>query len=100
MSLEDWELGNSGSREDFFLPATVLMRLKTVRGFERGDRLLQVAYQVSALTLEIIKDALRDASTYVSRWASERALCLSRTANSASSDHHDLGRRPRRLKEM
>jgi len=43
VSLEDWELGNSGSREEPFLPTTVLRRLKTARRFERGDRLLHVA---------------------------------------------------------
>jgi len=63
VSLENWELGNFGSREELFLPATVLRRLKTARGFERRDRLLQVACQVSALALEMTEDALRDAST-------------------------------------
>jgi len=67
VSLEDWELGNSGSREEPFLPATVLRRLKTARGFGRGDRLLQVACQVSALALEMTEGALRDASTYAMR---------------------------------
>jgi len=47
--LGNWELGNSGSWEEPFLPATVLRRLKTAREFERGDRLLQVACQVSVL---------------------------------------------------
>jgi len=67
VSLGDWELGNSASREEPFLPATVLRRLKTPRGFERGDRLLQVAWQVSVLALEMTEDALRDASTYARR---------------------------------
>jgi len=39
MSLGDWELGNSGSREELILIATVLRRLKTAWGFEQGDRL-------------------------------------------------------------
>jgi len=60
VSLGDWELENSGSREEPFLPATVLKRLKTARWFERGNRLLQVA----CLPLEMTEDALRDASTY------------------------------------
>jgi len=64
VSLGGWELGNSGSREEPFLPATVLRRLKTAQGFERGDRLLQVACQVSVLALEMTEDALRDTSTY------------------------------------
>jgi len=66
ISLRDWELGNTGSREPFLL-ATVLRRLKTIRGFERGDRLLQVACQVSVLSLEITENALRDVSTYARR---------------------------------
>jgi len=37
VSLGDWELGNSGSREEPFLPATMLRRLKTARGIGRGD---------------------------------------------------------------
>jgi len=32
--------------------------------FERGERLLQVVCQVSALALKITEDALHDASTY------------------------------------
>jgi len=36
-------------------------------GFEREERLLQVACQVSVLTLEMTEDALRDASTYARR---------------------------------
>jgi len=67
VSLRDSELENSGSREEssiekfeysiekdlkiVSLPATVLRRLKIVRGSERGDRLLQVACQVSALEI-------------------------------------------------
>jgi len=42
----------------------VLRRLKTAREFEHGDRLLQVACQVSVLALEMTENALRDASTY------------------------------------
>jgi len=41
--------------------------LKTARGFERGDRLLQVACQVSVLALEMTENALRDASIYARR---------------------------------
>jgi len=48
VSLEDWELENS----EPFLPATVL------RGFERGDRLLQVTCQVSVLALEMTENAV------------------------------------------
>jgi len=80
--------------------ATLLRRLKTARGFERGDRLLQVACQVSALALDMIEEALCDASTYARRCASERALRLSLTANSASSHNHALGGQPRRPKEI
>jgi len=64
VSLGNWELENSGSQEEPFLPATVLRRLKTARGLEQGDRLLQVAYQVSALALEMTEDTFRDASMY------------------------------------
>jgi len=67
VSLGDWELGNCGSREEPFLPVTVLRRLKTAREFERGDGLLQVACQVSVLALEMTEDALHDASTYARR---------------------------------
>jgi len=63
-SLGDWELGNFGSQEELFLPATMLRRLKTARGFEQGDRLLQVACQVSVLALEMTEEAFHDASTY------------------------------------
>jgi len=63
VSLGDWELGNSGLREEPFLPAIVLRRLKTAWGFDQEDRLLQVAHQVSALALEMTEDALHDAST-------------------------------------
>jgi len=62
VSLGDWELGNSGLWEEPFLPATALRRLKTARGFEQEDRLLQVACQVLALAQEMTEDALRDAS--------------------------------------
>jgi len=65
----------------------------------------QVVAGVSVLALEMTEDAHRDASTYARRWASERcvserALRLSRTANSTSSDHHALRGRPRRPKGM
>jgi len=53
VSLGNWELGNSGSREVPFLSATVLIRSRIARGFELGDRLLQVAGQVSVLALEV-----------------------------------------------
>jgi len=66
-SLVDWELGNSGSREEPFLPATVLRKLKTARGFEQEDGLLQVACQVSVLAMEMTENALHDASTYAKR---------------------------------
>jgi len=65
LSLGYWELGNLESREEP-LPASAL-RLKTARGFKRGDRLLLVACQVSALALDMTEDALRDASTYARR---------------------------------
>jgi len=93
--LGDWELGNSGSREEPFLPAYV----KEVEN-STGKPVLQVACQISVLTLEMTEDALRDASTYERRCASKRALRLSHTANSASSNHHALGGRLRRLKGM
>jgi len=89
--LRDWELRNFRSLEEPFLPATALRRLKTALGFERGERLLQVAYQVSALVREMTEDALRDASTYARQCASERDLSLSLTVNSSYSDHHALG---------
>jgi len=63
MFLGDWELENSGSREEPFLPATVLKKLKTARGFKQGDRLLHVACQISALAVEMSEDALCNAST-------------------------------------
>jgi len=63
VSLGDWELGNSGSREEPFLPATELRRLKIAWGFEWEDRLLQVAYQVLVLAVEMMEDAFHDAST-------------------------------------
>jgi len=59
VSLGNWEFGNSWSREEPFLPGTVLRRLKTARRFELGNRLLQVTCQVSALALEMTEDALR-----------------------------------------
>jgi len=49
--LRNWKLENSGFGKKTFLPATMLRRLKTARGFERGNRLLQVAFQVSVLAL-------------------------------------------------
>jgi len=93
-------LGGLGVRKFWVARRTLLAsncvkRLKTAQGFERE---LQVACQVSVLALEMTEDALRDASTYARRWASEHALRLSRTANSSSSNHHALGGRPRRPK--
>jgi len=52
VSLGDWELGNSGSLEEPLLLATVLRRLKTARGFERGE-VIAGACMVSALALEM-----------------------------------------------
>ena len=68
-----------------------------------GDRLEQVACQVADLALEMTEDALREASMYLRRcasdWcASERALRRFRTVDSASWDHQALGERPRRPK--
>jgi len=40
VSLMDWELGNSESRKEPFLTATVLRRLKTAREFERGGKVV------------------------------------------------------------
>ena len=60
-----------------------------------GERLEQVACQVADLALEMTEDALREASMYLRRCASERALRRSRTADSASWDHQALGERPR-----
>jgi len=42
--------------------------------FEREDRLLQVACQVSVLALEMTEDALRDASTYCMQGDEPRSL--------------------------
>jgi len=64
VSLRNWELGNFRSREEIFLPATVLKRFKKARAFERGDKLLQVACLDSVLALEMTEDALHSASTY------------------------------------
>ena len=55
------------------------------------------------LALEMTEDALREASMYLSRcdsdrFATERALRRTRTADSASWDHQALGGRPRRPK--
>ena len=95
--------GKEGSWEVFFLPEMALRSLKTARGSERGDRLEQVACQVADLALEMTEDALREASMYLRRCDSdrcgtERALCRSGTADSASWDHQALGERPRRPK--
>ena len=95
--------GKEESWEVFFLPEMALRSLKTARGSERGDRLEQVVCQVADLALEMTEDALREASMYLrrcdsDRCATERALCRSRTAGSASWDHQALGERPRRPK--
>jgi len=88
------------------LASNCVKKVENSTGFEQGgNRLLQVACEVSVLALELTEDVLRDASTYAIRWAteryaSERALHLSRTADSASSDHHALGGRPRQPKGM
>ena len=95
--------GKEGSWEVFFLPEMALRSLKTARGSERGVRMEHVACQVADLALEMTEDALREASMYLRRWASdcwamERALRCSHTADSASWDHQALGERPRRTK--
>ena len=82
--------------EVFLLPEIALRSLKTARGSERGDRLEQVAWQVADLALEMTEDALREASMYLrrcdsDRFATKRTLRRSRTADSASWDHQDLG---------
>ena len=90
------QLGKEEFWEVFLLPEMALRSLKTARGSERGDRLEQVACQVADLALEMTEDALREASMYLrrcdsDRCATERALCRSRTADSASWDHQALG---------
>ena len=75
-----------------------LRSLKTARGSEQGDRLEQVACQVADLALEMTEDALREASMYLRWCASERALCCSHTADSASWDHQAYGEQPKRPK--
>jgi len=101
--LSEWKCENSWLRDAPFLPATVLSKLNTARGLERGQRILQLAggLQVSAFSLEMIEYALRDASTYARRWcskryASEHALRLSLTTNFASTQHQALAGRSRR----
>ena len=64
MSRGELQLGKEGSWEVFFLPEMALRSLKTARKSERGDRLEQVACQVENLALEMIEDALREASMY------------------------------------
>ena len=103
MSSGEVQPGKEGSWEVFFLPEMALRSLKTAQGSERGDRLEQVACQVADLALEMTEDALRKASMYLrrcasDRCASDRALHRSRTADSASWDHQVLGGRPRRPK--
>jgi len=53
VSLDDWEFKNSGSRDEPFFPVAVLRRLNKARGIEWSERLLQVACQISALTVEM-----------------------------------------------
>jgi len=67
VSLGDWELGNSGSREKPFLPATVLRRLKTAQGVRARGQVVTGGLPGLGLALEMTEDALRDASTYVRR---------------------------------
>jgi len=68
VSLGDWELGNSGSWEEPFLPATVLRRLKTARGLSGETGYCRwPARSRPALALEMTEDALRDVSTYARR---------------------------------
>ena len=103
MSRGEVQPGKEGYWEVFFLPEMALRSLKTAQGSERGNRLEQVACQVADLALEMTEDALREASMYLrrcasDRCASERALRRSRTADSASWDHQALGKRPRRPK--
>jgi len=49
------------------LASNCVKEVENSTGFERGDRLLQVAYQISVLALEMTEDALRDSSTYARR---------------------------------
>ena len=58
-------IGKEESWEMFLLPEMALRSLKTARGSERGDRLVQVACQVADLALEMTEDALREASMYL-----------------------------------
>jgi len=48
------------------------------------ERFLQVDCQISALDLEMNKDALQDAATWARQWASKRAFPLSHKNYSAS----------------
>ena len=98
MSRGELQLGKKGSWEVLYLPEMALRSLKTARRSERGDRLEQVACQVADLALEMTEDALREASMYLRRCASEQALRCSCTADSTSWDHQALGERPRRPK--
>jgi len=43
------------------LASNCVKEVENSTGFERGDRLLQMACQVSVLALEMTEDALRDA---------------------------------------
>ena len=97
MAVSRWELqpGKEGSREVFFLPEMALRSLKTAGRSERGNRLEQVACQVADLALETTENAIREASMYLKRFASnrcasERALRRSCTGDFASWDHQAL----------
>ena len=63
--------GKEGFWEVFFLPEMALRSLKRAHGSERGDMLEQVACQVADLALEMTEDALRKASMYLRRCASD-----------------------------
>jgi len=69
------------------LASNCVKEVENNTGIWAGRQVLQMACQVSALALEMTEDALRNASTYARRWASERcaserALRLSRIVNS------------------
>jgi len=86
MGLWVWKFRVAGST--LLASNSVEYRLNTARGYERCDRLFQVACQVSDLALEMTDDALRYAQRmHTRRWASERALRLSFTTISASLHH-------------
>jgi len=53
--------------ERTFLASNCVKDVKNNMGFERGDKLLQVACQVSVLALGMTEATLRDASSYARR---------------------------------